>query len=110
VGAFEIALSGLQAAELRLGVSAHNVANALTEGFRPSRVEAREAPEGGVVACAVAPNDPAVEARIDGAVLTGVDLAGEMVAQMLASASFRANLATLRAADEMTAALVDVKA
>ena len=107
---FAIAQSGLLAAETRLGVSAHNVANALTDDYTPVRVDAREVAGGGVAAAPVPADDPAVAARLDAAHLAGTDLAGEMVAQMTAAAAFRANLATLRTADEMAGALMDVKA
>jgi flagellar hook protein FlgE len=106
---FAIALSGMRAAELRLGTSAHNVANALTEGFQPLAVASSEAPGGGVESRVVPANDPAVESRIDAAVLAGGDLAGELVGQAMAAAAFRANLASLRAADELVQSLVQVR-
>jgi len=107
---FAIAQSGLRAAELRLGTSAHNVANALTEGFSPLAVESAEAPGGGVLARVVPASDPVVESRIDAAVLAGGDLATEVVSQAMAAAAFRANLASLRAADELVQSLVQIRA
>lgn len=108
---FDVARSGLSAAERRLSTSAHNVANALTTGFRPLAVVAQEQPGGGVTARVVRPNDPAVESRLDALALgSGTDLATEMVSQMTAAAAYRANLATLRTADEMEGALVAVRA
>lgn len=110
---FDVARSGLQASAVRLSTSAHNVANALTPGFRPVLVAAEERPEGGVEARPVA-NDPRVESRLDAAALgfgaaSGTDLATELVSQMAAAASYRANLATLRTADDLTAALLSVR-
>jgi flagellar hook-associated protein FlgK len=46
----------------------------------------------------------------DGSSLDVVDLSVEMVALMSAQASFSANLATLKTADQMLQSLVDVKA
>ena len=46
----------------------------------------------------------------DGSTLDVVDLSVEMVALMSAQASFSANLATLKTADQMLQSLVDVKA
>jgi flagellar hook protein FlgE len=109
---FGIALSGLAVDSLRLAVSANNVANGLSAGFMPSRVAAREQAGGGVEASVVQENDPEVEARIDRAIAglsSGTDLAEEAVNQILAAASFRANLASLRSANEMLGALVDLK-
>ena len=94
-----IAQSGLEAASTRVNVSAHNVANALTPGFRPVAVATEERLEGGVEA-RIVPNDPQVESRLDAAALgygaaSGTDLATELVSQMAASASYRASLASL---------------
>jgi flagellar basal-body rod protein FlgC len=110
---FDVARSGLQASALRLAASAHNVANALTPGFRPVQVAAEERAEGGVEAWPV-PNDPALESRLDAAALgfgaaSGTDLATELVSQMAAAASYRASLATLRTADELTTALLSIR-
>ncbi len=45
-----IALSGMRAAQTQLGVSAHNVANVATEGFKRQTVVQTEQPDGGVSA------------------------------------------------------------
>ncbi len=105
-----IAQSGLQIASLRLAVSANNVANAETSGFVPSRVEAQEVPSGGVRGAVVKQNDPQFEARMDRAIVgaSGTDLIQESVEQSLAAASFRANLVTLKTADETLGALLDL--
>jgi flagellar basal body rod protein FlgC len=108
---FAISSSGLAVASQALAVSADDVANVLTEGFVPGRVEARELPGGGVSGEVVRENDPAVEARLDGiADLSGTDLLAETVRGMRAAASFRASLASLRSADEALGALLDVRA
>jgi len=106
---FSIARSGLEVSALRLAVSAHNVANALTSGFEPSRVEARDLAGGGVAGRVVPGEAPGADGRADGLISSlssGTDLLGEQVRQLLAAASFRANLAALRAADELQQALV----
>ncbi len=108
---FGIAQSGLQIETLRLAVSANNVANTSTDGFVPSRVEAQEVREGGVVGQVSKENDPGVESRIDQAIisLSGTDLEKETVNQVLAAASFRANLATLRTAGETLGSLLSLE-
>ena len=110
---FDVARSGLAASAVRLAASAHNVANALTPGFRPVAVATEERLEGGVEA-RIVPNDPQVESRLDAAALgygaaSGTDLATELVSQMAASASYRSSLASLRTADELGAALLSVR-
>jgi flagellar hook-associated protein FlgK len=106
---FGVARSGLEVAAQRLAVSAHNVANVLTEGFVPSRVEAEELAEGGVAGRVA--NDPAVESRLDRiAGLSGTDLVEETVGQIQAAAAYRASAASLRAADETLSALLDIGA
>jgi flagellar basal-body rod protein FlgC len=105
-----ISQSGLQVASQRLAVSANNVANVNTPGFVPSRVAVEEREGGGVSGQVVRGNDPQFEARLDRTLagLSGTDLAQETVEQMAASAAFRANVATLRTADEALEALLRV--
>ncbi len=110
-----IARSGLVAAGVELAVSANNVANALTEGFVPSRAVPAEAAGGGVTADVDSlddpvkpPEDPLAEVRADRALLapSRVDLAQELVSQTRAAAVYKANLETLRTSMEMEQALV----
>jgi flagellar hook protein FlgE len=104
----QIAFSGLNAAENRLAVSANNVANALTPGFQPSSPATTAAVGGGVqVNASPTPGD----GTRDGSYLlqlSKTDLVQETTSQILAVTSFRANLKTLEAADQMTGALLDV--
>ena len=97
--AFAIASSGLQAAQLRLDSSAHNVANMNTPGFRRQAVEQQAAPDqGGVQAQTTRMPEP------------GVALEQDVVEQMAASYAFKANVLVLRTAKEMTGSLLDVRA
>lgn len=98
-----IAQSGLEVASLTLDVSAHNVANTLTEGFRPGRVEPAELEAGGVTATVTRPPDPLAEVRADRALLvpSNVDLARELTSQTRAAAVYRANLAALETAQQL---------
>ncbi len=106
-----IAQSGLAAAAAQLATSAHDVANVLTDGFVPGRVALAALPEGGVSAVVVAPPDPLAEVRADRAVLapSRTDLAQEVLAQVRAAAAYRANLASIRTADDLDEALLDVR-
>ena len=81
---FRIALSGLNAAQTDLNVTAHNIANTPTPGFRRQSV-ARQAIEGGGVSAAVTQ-----------AAEPGASLAEDIVTQMSASYTFKANLKLLK--------------
>ncbi len=97
--ALSIASTGLQAAQLRLNASAHNVANLHTPGFKAHTVQLQ----------AVAPS-AGVQAHAAQAAQPGVALVAEGVAQMAATYAFKANVLVLRTADEMAGALLDVRA
>ncbi|QXL84000.1 flagellar basal body protein [Comamonas sp. NLF-1-9] len=93
-----IASSGLQAAQLRLQVSAHNIANMNTPGFLPQRVQAQaQAPRAGVSAWVQQGEQP------------GVVLEEEVVQQLAARSAWRANLYVLRVAQETTGTLLNVR-
>jgi len=106
-----IAQSGLDAAATRVGISAHNVANALTAGFVPSRVSSAELAGGGVTTSVAPAVDPGAEARADQAMLapSRTDLVTEIVAQGEAARLHQANLASLRTADELFEAALRLK-
>ena len=111
-----IAASGVAAGEARLTASAQNVANALTPGYRPVAVSSSEVASGGVSVTVSRASDPVGEARADRALLagaspaaSGTDLVAEVVEQARAAALTKANLATLRTADETLEALLQLK-
>jgi flagellar basal-body rod protein FlgC len=130
-----IAVSGLNAASRRLEVSASNVANIASTGalpatngtvaigapqaYQPLRLNQTESANGGtqtsVTAAApsyVAISDPqAPFANQDGLVAApNVDLSQEAINQMIASYSFSANAAVLKAADHISKTLLDTTA
>jgi flagellar hook protein FlgE len=93
-----IALSGMNTAQLRLGSSAHNIANALTPGFRRQLVVQQALPEGGV------------QADVTQAAIEGAALADDLVAQMSASYAFVANLKAIQTQDRLMGSLLDIRA
>ena len=130
-----IALSGLNAASRRLQVSASNVANSQTTGALPNAdgtvpagaptaytplALVQTASAGGGVQTSVTTVTPpttavfdpqASFANQDGLVAApNVDLAQEFVGQLLASYSFAANAAVLKADDRNTKTLIDITA
>ena len=90
-----IALSGLHAAQTRMSSSAHNIANAVTPGFRRQVVEQQTVGNGGVTA------------TIQRAPVQGDALAEDLVALKLAQHLFTANLKVLRTQDQMLGTLLD---
>lgn len=94
-----IGISGLQAAQLRLDSSAHNVANMNTNGFRRQTVTQEDAPDLGGTRASVGKADD-----------EGVALEREVVDQMSATYVFKANLKTVQTQDEILGSLLDTKA
>lgn len=130
IQAFSISLSGLQAQEKRLAVSADNVANQRSrrvdpEGpaeqpgaFQPKRVQDVTLGGGGVrgelrpvTPASVRSYEPSSpDADAEGLVnRPNVNLAEELVTQMQAQRAYEANAAAIRTQDEMTDALLDIK-
>lgn len=83
-----VSATGMQAAQARLHVSANNVANSQTEGFRADRVRQQAQPGGGVIA------------QVDQLPSTGVDLLEERVEQLSAAVVFKANARMVNTADQ----------
>jgi flagellar basal-body rod protein FlgC len=130
-----IALSGMNAAARRLEVSASNVANAMSTGALPntdgtvplgapkaySPLElVQTASAGGGTQTTVTTAKPATTAvsdpqapfaNPDGLVAApNVDLAQEMISQLVAKYSFAANARVMKADDEMAKTLIDMRA
>ncbi len=123
---FNIAVSGLQAATVRLSVAAENIVNArssapvepdgkVPEGvYRPQRVALRSRAEGGVTAQR-RPVEPATVTERDARSPTGfsavpnVDFGREMVELRIAAQSFKASVEAIRAQMRLDDALLDIK-
>jgi flagellar hook protein FlgE len=93
-----ISRSGLTAAVMRLDAAGNNIANAQTPGYHRQFVLQEEQGGGGV---AVSVGREAVE---------GENLAEDLVQQMVASYSFKANLGVIRTQDAMLGSLLDTTA
>ncbi len=88
----------MQAAQLRLASSAHNVANLQTPGFQRQQVQQQALPPQAGVQAQVRPGSE------------GTELNTEAVEQISASYAFKANVLMLRSADAMIGSLLDVRA
>jgi flagellar basal body rod protein FlgB len=96
VRAISNALSGIRSASRRQEVSAHNVANLLTDDFQPQRTLQREAREGGSTAEVQRSATP-----------ESVDVAEEFVQQSLAALQTRASLRVLGTSLELVDEILD---
>jgi len=90
-----IALSGMHAAQTQLDVSAHNVANLSTEGFKRQEVVQTEQAGGGV------------SAAVTRSPMQGASLETDVVSQLQAKNAFLANLAVFKTSNAMAGALLD---
>jgi len=90
-----IATSGINAAQLGLRTSAHNIANLNTANFRRQEVVATADPAGGVRASVTRAAQPVDATEAD------------VVNQLQAKNAFLANLAVFRAHDRMAGVLLD---
>lgn len=126
-----IAVSGLNAATLRLQVSASNVANAQSSGPLPDaanaasypaaynalRVDQAAAADGGTRAAIATASPGTVPAFDPGApyadaqgmiAAPNVDLLSELIQQMFARTDFAANAKVIRSDEQMTKSLLDI--
>lgn len=111
--AMGIALSGLRAFEIKLSVNANNINNLNTDGFKKSRAGMQEEANGGVSVTLTQVNLPGVPVGIDeqtGEAIesSNVDLAEEMVEQMITRYAFEVNTITIKTVDEMQQTLLDI--
>ena len=94
---YSIAGMGMEAAARKVEVSANNVANAATEGYEAKRFETEAAPDGGVTGKVVPTGE-------------GTDIAKEFIEQIVASTTYKANAQVVRTAEDITGALLNLKA
>jgi flagellar basal-body rod protein FlgC len=115
IGAIHSALSGLTAFSRQIDVTAYNVANVNTDGFKKSHVELVSVETGGVLPI-VRKDDSAgpMVLRNSGygpsqVELSNVDIGEETVNQILAQRGFEANVSTLKTAYDMLGTILDIK-
>jgi flagellar basal-body rod protein FlgC len=107
-------LSALNAFKKQLNVTANNVANVNTDGFKSSRVTFSEADRGGVVASANLvetpgiPKETIINDRIVETETSNVDLAQELPEMISAKNGYTSNLKPLQAQNEMLGDLLDI--
>ncbi len=107
VSALSIATSGMNAAQLNLQASAHNIANLGTEGFRREQVVQAEAPNGAGVEASLT-RSSAIGSSTGSS--TGSSMETDVIGLLQGKNAFLANLAVFRASDRMHGALLDIAA
>ena len=115
LGAIHSALSGLTAFSTQIDVTAHNVANVNTNGFKKSRTEFVAVETGGVLPViqkdesagpTILNNTGYGPAQLE---LSNVDLGEEAVNQIIGQRGFEASLQALKTADDMLGLILDIK-
>lgn len=99
---FSTSISGMNAAQIRQDVTAHNVANVNTDGFsRQNAIQTDATPSGTRIAAITrVPNESARRSNTDLAQATGEQIVNHNV--------FGANGKFVRAQDDMTGSLLDI--
>lgn len=108
------ALSAIKAFGEKMGVTANNIANMETEGFKKSKATLVEGPKKNVEVKITQPDipGPVVVEETDGQLtekeMSNVDLAEEIPQTIMAQRGYEANLATIRTQDEMLKSIIDI--
>ena len=111
---FFITLSAIKAFGTKMGVTANNIANVETEGFKKSTATLVEGIKENVEVEITQPDipGPVVVDETDGQLteieMSNVDLAEEIPQTILAQRGYEANLATIRTQDEMLKSIIDI--
>jgi flagellar hook protein FlgE len=99
ISAISAGLSGIASAEKRIGVASHNVANLLTEEFRPLEAEQHSRAGGGSYATVEQEAEP-----------REVDLAREFVGMDVAALQAKASMRVIETELDVLGSLLDIKA
>ena len=108
-------LSGLGAYAKQIEVSANNVANVNTDGFKKSHTEFISVETGGVLPVIGKDNSAGPTVLRDHGYgptqveLSNVDLGEETVNRIIGQRGFEANLQVLKTADDMLGSILDIK-
>jgi flagellar hook-associated protein FlgK len=100
-----IAISGMNAATVRMDVAAHNIANAQTPDFQRQEVVQQTVSGGGVQANVTPAQQPPTPPKLP----TGSLFLGDVVQQMEALYAFKANLKVVQTQQDMLGVNLDIK-
>ena len=93
-----IGVSGANAATTRMDVAAHNIANVQTEKFQRQVVNQQSQESGGVTTSVAQAQE------------IGPELAKDLIEQKMATYTYRANLRSIQADQQMMGSLLDIEA
>ena len=115
IAALSAGLSGLNASQRALASTAHNVANASTQGFKPQQVQFQEAsPAGSGVTLSqqARAQAAATPAATSGALQgpSGTDLGKELTDSLVYKAQFDLSAKVIKTTDQTLGSLIDIKA
>lgn len=123
IAALSAGVSGLQASQRALDNSAHNIANASTQGFQPQQVQFQESSPAGsgvslsVQARALSAATPAATsgaaagaAASTGNAPSGTDLASDLTNSLVYKAQFDLSAKVIKTSDETLGSLINIKA
>ncbi len=112
ISPISLSASGIKAAFESIDVSANNVANVNTDGFKKDTASFSEGNSGGVVVNIRKSNTPGPAYLKDGkiAVASNTDLVQETAAEISSKAMLSANIAVMKTADEMENTVIDILA
>ena len=96
-------LSSIQAQQSALNTSANNVVNVNSDGFVPSQTTITNSSENSVSATTSQADD-------NGSSLSQTDISKEITDQIILSRGVEANVASIKTQDQLTGALLDIKA
>ena len=108
------AIGALAAFRKQLNVTANNVANINTQGYKKSRVNFSEGPNGGVVTSMTQVDTPGYSQetiqndRVVATESSNVDLTAELTELVTAKAGYKANLKPLQTQNDMQGTLLDI--
>lgn len=114
ISSISASLSGLNAFQNQIGVSANNIANVNTNGFKKSRAVLESVQPQGVVAKPQKlelPGPLALEQTPEGEQLvekSNVDVSQEIPNVLAGQRAYEANIKMLKVANEMTGSLLDL--
>lgn len=101
-------LSALSAFGVAQQVSANNIANVNTDGFKASSVVLESGPEDQGVRVGAINESTNAGPMVNGVEGSNTDIGSEMVDMITTGHAFSANVATIRASEEMTGHLLNM--
>ena len=106
--ALSIAQSGLASAQFQLSVTADNIANSDTPGYKSKSVDLIDEPGGGVAIAGVTEDPSPGPTLPDGTQGSNVDLATEAVNLIQSRLLYSANAVVIKTADQMYGSLLNI--